>query len=224
MKNNMALIFPIDYLQDIIYTKLSSFPQIDSNGNIIPNSLKFPFFSASNIILENQEYEMPDTNQYQASDINPFYIRILTSESTTLSRSNTFLPLSSSNVQAIEYIKRQEAVTFTFVVFSYKLLPQLLPADSLFLDPTSGFYKSHSASNVIYDVYNALLSSYAQGQAQIGNILLQTDSISSIKNYSLLEGGQIQERWQFDIQAVCSYENKNYIDNYNTFTTTLILD
>jgi hypothetical protein len=113
-------------------------------------------------------------------------------------------------------------ITFTFCVFSYKPNPALLQSNSLFSDPTSAFYKSHSASNVIYDVYNALLSVYAKNQLEIGNVKIQNDNVAGIKNLSFLEGGQIQERFQFDIQTLCRYETKKFIDNYNKLDTTLI--
>lgn len=218
----MALIYPIDYLQDIVFNYLSTLPQLDANLDIIPNTLKYPFLTASNVVIENQEYIIPDTNQIDTPDINPFHIRILTVDTKTISRENRFEALPSNNVNSIETIVRKEMVTFSFVVFSYKPNPILLQNISLFLDPTSAFYKWHMANNVIYDVYNSLISNYAQLQLQTGNILMQNDNTNGIKNLSFLEGGGIQERFQFDIQTFCTFYSKKLIDNYNQINISLL--
>ena len=219
----MALVYPIDYLQNIIFNYLSTLPQLDSDGFIIPGTLKYPFFTLNNVAIENQEYIIPDSNQNQSPDINPFHIRILTSNTKTISRQNKFIPLLPGDVNSIEEIVRKEMVTFTFIVFSYKPNPPLLNQNnSLFLNPTSAFYKWHQANNVIYDVYNALISSYAQLQLETGNIMMENDNSGGIKNLSALEGGQIQERFQFDIETFCTFISKKLIDNYNKVNINII--
>ncbi len=211
----MALVYPIDYLQNVVFNYLSTLPQLDADGIIIPDTLKYPFFTIDNVVIENQEYVIPNSNQYESEDINPFHIRVLTSDTKTISRENKFIPLASDNANSIEEIKRKEMITFRFVVFSYKPDPILLSNTSLFLDPTSAFYKWNMANNVIYDVYNSLISSYAQLQLQIGNVLISNDNISGIKNLSFLEGGQIQERFQFDIETFCTFVSKKIITNFD---------
>lgn len=222
----MALVYPLDYLQDIVYKVLYIIPQLDANGNIIPNSKKYPLFSNQNILLQNQQYNIPNSNQYQSGDINPFWIRILTSSTNeTLTRGNVFSPLDESIEYSTETIIRTMNTSFTFMVLSYMPPKSQLSSNSLFLDPNSAFYKWHSASNVIYDVLNSLLTSYAQNQMQIGKITIMNDPITSIRNLSFLEdGSQIQERFEFDINVVNTYYFKNNIDIYNQFNLMFTTD
>jgi hypothetical protein len=206
----MALIYPIDFIQDVIYTSLSTMVEDVTTG-----VLKYPLFTRANLVIGNQPYTTPNKNISGGADVNPFEIRVLQGVENPINLYSRTIDsgLIDPDPNKIEVTTEVTEVSFTIVALSR--IPNLreLSTTSIFTDPTSEIYKRHSGRNVIRDARHSLVTQASEEVFCDAGILLRRNSITNIRNLSGLESeaGQITERFEFDFLVNWTYETQRYV-------------